>query len=101
MTPTSRQRRWLLPVGVAALGCAACCIGPILGVLGGIAAASTVGAVFVPALIVLAVLAVIAAGLLLRARHASAAAGDRTGRTVELGVPDVDGARDSTTQVRW
>jgi hypothetical protein len=91
----------LLPVGVAALGCAACCIGPILGVLGGIAAAAALGAVFVPALVVLAVLAVITAGLLLRRRHASAAAGDRTGRAVELGVPDVAGVGDSTTQVRW
>jgi hypothetical protein len=98
VTPTSRPRRWMVPVGVAALGCAACCAGPIIGVLSGIAAASTVGAVFVPALIVLAV---ITAGLLLRRRHASAAAGDRTRGTVELGIPDVDGVRDSTTQVRW
>jgi hypothetical protein len=90
----------MVPVGVAALGCAACCAGPIIGVLNGIAAASTVGAV-VPPLIVLAVIAVTTAGLLLRRRHASAAAGDRTRGTVELGVPDVDGVRDSTTQVRW
>jgi hypothetical protein len=91
----------LLPVGVAALGCAACCAGPILSVVGGIVATSALGAVFVPALVVLAVLAVITAGLLMRRRHASAAPGDRTGATVELGVPDVAGVGDSTTEVRW
>jgi hypothetical protein len=102
MMPTSRPRRWLLPVGVAALGCATCCAGPIIGLLGGIAAASAVGAVLVPALVVLAVLAVAVAGIILlrRRRSASAAVGNGARRTEELGLPAVDGVRDSTTRVR-
>ena len=102
MMPTRRRRRWLLPVGVAALGCAACCAGPIVGLLGGIAAALAMGAVFVPLLVVLAVLAASAAAVLLvrRRRTASAAVGNRRGRTVELGLPAADGGSESRTQVR-
>jgi hypothetical protein len=98
----NRRRRWLLPVGVAALGCAVCCAGPIVGLLGGIAAASAVGAVFVPLLGMLAVLAVSAAAVLLvrQRRTASAALRNRAGRTFELGVPAAT-VGDSTPQVRW
>jgi hypothetical protein len=61
-----------------------------------------VGAVLVPALVVLAVLAASAATMLLvrRRRIASAAVGNGPGRTVELGVPTANGGKQSTTQVR-
>lgn len=102
MMPTGRRRRLLLPVGVAALGCAACCAGPIVGLLGGITAASAMGAVFVPPLVVLAVLAAAATAVLLVRRRwtPSVAVGNEPRGTVDLGLPGAAGESESTTQVR-
>jgi hypothetical protein len=56
-------------VGAAVLACAACCAGPLLAIVGSIGAASLLGAYWIPALLVVAVLAGIAVTVLLVRRH--------------------------------
>jgi hypothetical protein len=67
-----RSRSWFgIGLGTAAVGaCAACCAGPLLAILGGIGLASAVGALFAPALVVLAVLAGVGVLVLHRRRGA-------------------------------
>lgn len=77
MTATGRPgaARWKAAgLGVAAVGaCAVCCAGPILSVLGGLTAAFAVGAVWVPALAVVALVAAVALGWTLRHRRSAPA----------------------------
>ncbi|MBT2511278.1 hypothetical protein J7I98_36770 [Streptomyces sp. ISL-98] len=62
-----------------------CCIGPLLSVLGGIGAASAIGAVWVPALAVVAVVALMGVVWVLRRRRAAVCETERG--VVDLGMP--------------
>ncbi|MEU0836482.1 hypothetical protein [Streptomyces sp. NPDC005969] len=88
MTTTSPRpsRPWsTLGAGAAFAACAVCCAGPILAVLGGIGVTSALGALWMPALAVLAV----AAGLgILVVRHRRRTAACRTAPApADLGMP--------------
>ncbi|WP_368680654.1 MerR family transcriptional regulator (plasmid) [Rhodococcus opacus] len=76
MTATGRpaSARWKAAgLGGAAVGaCAVCCAGPILSVLGGLTAASALGALWVTALAVVALVAAVALGWTRRRRSAPA-----------------------------
>ncbi|AWZ10701.1 hypothetical protein DRB96_14160 [Streptomyces sp. ICC1] len=67
--------------------CAACCIGPLLALLGGIGAASAIGAVWMPALAVVTVAALAGVVWMLRRRRATACGTGHT--TADLGMPTV------------
>jgi len=56
-------------IGAAVLACAACCAGPLLGVIGGLGAASLLGSYWIPGLLAVTVLAGIAVAVLLVRRH--------------------------------
>jgi mercuric ion transport protein len=74
-------------VGVAVGACAVCCAGPLVALVGGIGVASTVGAWFMPVLIVLAVLALAAvAALWWRRRRAACST---SAPLADLGMPAV------------
>ncbi|MGW2787553.1 hypothetical protein ACWC3X_41215 [Streptomyces populi] len=101
-TPASRpSRRWgTLGAGAAAAAaCAVCCAGPILAVLGSIGVTSAVGALWMPALAVLA----LAAGLgVLAVRRRTASCHTAPARA-DLGMPAFGpppGATDSKS-ARW
>ncbi|MET7455206.1 hypothetical protein ABZT03_25590 [Streptomyces sp. NPDC005574] len=91
MTASSSRptRAWgTLGAGAAAVAaCAACCAGPLLAVLGGIGVTSALGALWMPALAVLAV----AAGLgILVVRHRRRTSFCRTAsESADLGMPTV------------
>jgi type VI protein secretion system component VasK len=56
-------------IGAGVLACAACCAGPLLAIVGSLGAASLLGAYWLPALLVVAVLAGIVVTVLLYRRH--------------------------------
>jgi hypothetical protein len=88
-----RPRGWSTVGGVAAAvaACAVCCAGPLVAVLGAVAAAGTLAAVWVPALGVAAVAAFVGALLVRRRRRAAC----RTGQgPVDLGLPAPRDQRD-------
>jgi hypothetical protein len=62
-----------------------CCAGPVLAVLGGLSIASLAGAVWVPAMAVVAVLALLGVVWVLRKRRRATCA--TTTGPVELGMP--------------
>ncbi|CAG7642507.1 hypothetical protein SIM91_02415 [Rhodococcus opacus] len=88
--------RWqAIGVGAAAVGaCAVCCAAPILTVLGGLSVLSAVGAVWVPALIVVAIFAALALLAVVRRRRASASC---AATTVDLQMPTVGGSEGERT----
>jgi mercuric ion transport protein len=64
-------------IGAAVIACAACCAGPILGVLGGVAALGVVGTVVFGALsLVVVATSVIAAVIITRRRQRSGPVSD-------------------------
>jgi nitrate/nitrite transporter NarK len=65
------SRPWQVAgAGVVAIGaCAVCCAGPVLAVLGGLSIASLAGAVWIPALAVVAVIAFVGMVWVLRRRR--------------------------------
>ncbi|WP_327370703.1 hypothetical protein [Streptomyces sp. NBC_01217] len=74
MTTPPSSRKSALSMGLFAVAaCAVCCAGPLLAVLGGIGAASVIGAIWIPALAVVAVAAVVAALWLHRRRQKASA----------------------------
>ncbi|PVY24593.1 hypothetical protein C7458_1222 [Williamsia muralis] len=88
MSPNTK--RWRGPVGAltAMIGaCAACCAGPLLAFLGGLGLVSTIGAVWIPALIVVAVVSVGAWGVLRRSAARSSCTTPRSGEVVDLDDP--------------
>lgn len=93
--PASSEGRSWFGAGAVAIGaCAVCCAGPLLALLGAIGVGSLIGALWVPALLVLAALA--GAGVwLLRARRARACA--RTPVPVDLGMPTLSGRAEHPT----
>lgn len=99
MTPTQRSSRPWAAAGTGALAvaaCAACCIGPLLAVLGGIGAASAIGAVWMPALAVVTVAALTGLVWMLRRRRATACGTGNT--TADLGMPTVRPPGDVQTE---
>ena len=56
-------------IGAAVLACAACCAGPLLGVVGGLGTASLLGSFWIPGLLAVTVLAGVVAAILLIRRH--------------------------------
>jgi hypothetical protein len=70
-------------VGLAAVACAACCVGPILGVLGTIAALGLVSSLFIGAAGLIVAAAAVAALIAARRRRA-------TGCSVEVGPVPVE-----------
>ncbi|WP_326793831.1 hypothetical protein OHA79_51305 (plasmid) [Streptomyces sp. NBC_00841] len=66
--------------------CAVCCAGPLLAVLGGIGAASVIGAIWIPALAVVAVAAVVAALWVHRRRRQASACRSGPG-PVDVAMP--------------
>ncbi|MFJ9968711.1 hypothetical protein [Streptomyces avermitilis] len=89
MTASSPRpsRPWgTLGAGAAALAaCAVCCAGPILAVLGGIGVTSAIGALWMPALAVLAVAAGL--GVLVVRRRSRAASCHTAPVPADLGMP--------------
>ncbi|MGC4940010.1 hypothetical protein [Kribbella sp. DT2] len=81
------RRPWQAAGAAAAVvgACAVCCAGPVLAVLGGLSIASLAGALWMPALAVIAVAALVVMALVLRRRRnttCSAPAGP-----IDLGMP--------------
>ncbi|MFC9891918.1 hypothetical protein [Streptomyces pilosus] len=77
----------VLGVGaLAALACAACCIGPILAFLGGLGTASALGALWVPALAAVTLLALSGMAWVLHRRRRAAVCSTGQG-PVDLGCP--------------
>lgn len=67
-----RARRWSVTGGAAVVAaCALCCAGPLFAILGSIGIASAVGAIWLPGLAVLTVVAAIGVVWLRRRRRAS------------------------------
>lgn len=87
MTPTQRRsdRKSLFGVGAVLGACAVCCAGPLLAVLGGIGILATAAAVWVPALLALAVAAAAGMVWVLRRRQASGCA--TMPGPAEIGMP--------------
>lgn len=83
------SRPWqVVGAGVVALGaCAVCCAGPVLAVLGGLSIASLAGAVWIPALAIVAVIALAALVWVLRKRRRATCA--TSSEPVDLGMPAV------------
>ncbi|WP_330324555.1 hypothetical protein [Streptomyces pseudovenezuelae] len=71
---------------LAAVACAVCCAGPLLAVLGGIGAASVIGAIWIPALALGGVAAASAAVWVHRRRKRASACQVQPGR-VDVGMP--------------
>ncbi|MET8747451.1 hypothetical protein [Streptomyces sp. NPDC004728] len=95
ISSSRRPRPWgTVVAGVAAVAaCAVCCAGPLLAVLGGIGAASALASVWVPALAVVTVAAVVGAFVVHRRRRAAACRS--TADPVDLGLPSVGAVPDA------
>ncbi|WP_266395272.1 hypothetical protein OIE50_03485 [Streptomyces canus] len=79
--------RSVLGAGLLAVAaCAVCCAGPLLAVLGGIGAASVIGAIWIPALAVVAVAVASAAVWVHRRRKRASACQTELG-AVDVGMP--------------
>lgn len=90
-----RTRRWSVAGTGAAVvaACALCCAGPLLAILGSIGIASLVGAIWLPGLGALAVVAAIVAVRLRQRRRASICrAGPVDVGLPAIGEPDQDAA---------
>lgn len=89
--PTDRPKPWTtIATGAAAIGaCAVCCAGPILAFFGGLSIVSLAGAIWIPALAIVAVAALAGAVWILRRRKASSCrtAVTETSAPVDLGMP--------------
>lgn len=87
MTPTQRRsdKQSLRAGGTALAACAVCCAGPVFAVLGGIGVLAFVGAVWIPPLLALAVVAT--AGMFWVLRHRRESACSTTSGPVEIGMP--------------
>ncbi|MBT2456825.1 hypothetical protein J7E98_19155 [Streptomyces sp. ISL-86] len=68
------------------MACAACCIGPILAFLGGLGVLSAAGALWIPAMAAITVLALAAMAWVLHRRRRAAACATAPG-PVDLGLP--------------
>ncbi|MET7279504.1 hypothetical protein ABZS29_14810 [Kribbella sp. NPDC005582] len=81
------RRPWQLAgAGALAVGaCAMCCAGPILAVLGGLSIASVVAALWIPALAVVAVMALLAVVWVHRKRRRTTC--DAPTGPVDVGMP--------------
>ncbi|MFC9552227.1 hypothetical protein ACFTWF_15360 [Rhodococcus sp. NPDC056960] len=78
-------------MGVTAVGaCSLCCARPVLTALGGLSVLSAVGAVWVPALTVAAILAVLMLLAVVRRRRASTSC-EVASSPVDLEMPTVGG----------
>lgn len=87
--PSGRRSsdRSVLGAGLLAVAaCAVCCAGPLLAVLGGIGAASVMGAIWIPALAVVAV-AVAPAAVWVHRRRRRASACQTGPGPVDVGMP--------------
>jgi hypothetical protein len=85
-TGKSRRPWQIFGAGAVAVGaCAVCCAGPVLAVLGGLSIASLAGAVWIPALAVVAVIAL--AGVVWGLRKRRRATCATPSGTVDLGMP--------------
>jgi hypothetical protein len=71
-------------LGLTAAACVACCIGPILAVLGAIAALGVISTIFIGAAGLLIVAAAIVAGVVVRRRRRKACATSPEPAQVEL-----------------
>jgi hypothetical protein len=77
----------VLGAGAAVIGaCAVCCAGPILAVLGGLSVASVIGAVWIPALPVVAVAALAGVVWIVRRRR-NANTCQPSSAPLDLGMP--------------
>jgi type VI protein secretion system component VasK len=101
MRPTAEQSRprrsgWstIVTVAAAIAACAVCCAGPLLAVLGGLGAAFSVGAVWVPALGLAAAVIFMAALVLWRARRITRRL--QAPIPVQLGLPGAPAAVPAT-----
>jgi hypothetical protein len=79
---TSRPWRVVGAAAVALSACAVCCAGPVLAVLGGLSIASLAGAVWLPALAIVAAVALVGMVWVLRKRRRATTTGP-----VDLGMP--------------
>lgn len=81
--------RSVLGAGLLAVAaCAVCCAGPLLAVLGGIGAASVIGAIWIPALAVVAVaVAVASAAVWVHRRRKRTSACHTEPGAVDVGMP--------------
>ncbi|MCZ4507431.1 hypothetical protein O3Q52_04245 [Streptomyces sp. ActVer] len=87
MTTPRSSGKSVMSMGLFAVAaCAVCCVGPLLAVLGGIGAASVIGAIWIPALAVVAVLAASAAVWVHRRRKRTSACQTGPG-PVDVGMP--------------
>jgi hypothetical protein len=82
---TSRPWRVVGAAAVALGACAVCCAGPVLAVLGGLSIASLAGAVWLPALAIVAAVALVGMVWVLRKRRRATCA--TTTGPVDLGMP--------------
>lgn len=96
MTPDADRRRsrrsdrsTIVTVVAAVAACSVCCAGPLLAVLGGLGTALGVGAIWVPALGIVAAVPLVG-GLILWRRRSSRRCG--TTGPVQLGMPVVPSA---------
>lgn len=81
--------RWGAGATAVLAACAVCCAGPLLAVLGSIGLASVVGAIWVPALLMLATAAALALVIVvIRRRRRGSTCSTDTG-PVELGMPTI------------
>ncbi|WSA74564.1 hypothetical protein OG930_02395 [Streptomyces sp. NBC_01799] len=79
--------RSVLGAGLLAVAaCAVCCAGPLLAVLGGIGAVSFIGAIWIPALAVVAI-ATASAAVWVHRRRRRASACQAQPRRVDVGMP--------------
>lgn len=87
---SAARQSWRTPV-VALTGligaCAVCCAGPLLAVLGGIGTAGLIGAFWLPALLLVAVLAGVGVAFELRRRRRAAACQPAQVGPVDLDTP--------------
>jgi len=93
-----RARRWSVTGAGAAVvaACALCCAGPLLTILGSIGIASAVGAIWLPALAVLTVVAAIGAAWLRRRPRASICQAG----PVDVGPPTIGEPGEATAPTR-
>lgn len=89
--PSRRPRPWsAIATGAAAVSaCAVCCAGPLLALVGGLSIVSLAGAIWIPALAIVAVAALVGAVWVLRRRKASSCRTSFTDTSapVDLGMP--------------
>ncbi|WP_020385183.1 hypothetical protein [Kribbella catacumbae] len=85
VSKTTKPWRLVGAGGLAIGACAVCCAGPVLAVLGGLSIASLAGAVWIPALAVIAVITLAGTVWVLRKRRRATCATPT--EPVDLGMP--------------